>query len=67
MLRKGWGVRAMAKVSKDATVETQAMRVQRGSHWEEQTEVIYFQIHPPDVWTPILNNLPVSIMINKSS
>lgn len=49
MLGKGWGVRGMAKVSKDATVETQTMGVQRGSHWKEQTKVIYFQIHPPDV------------------
>lgn len=47
MLGKGWGVRAMDKVSKDATVETQVMGVQRGSHWEEQTDVIYFQIKQP--------------------
>lgn len=67
MVGKGWGVRGMAKVSKDATVKTQTMGVQKGSHWKEQTKVIYFQIHPPDVWTPILNNLHVSIIINKSS
>lgn len=54
----------MIKTSKKVAAETQVVVVQRPQ--EGVIKMVSFLIHWADVCMPILNNLPLSIVTNKS-